>query len=402
MISIAKFAGWRTAALLFFLALLSVGPTPADLYAQTLLKQSDLVYQGAFRLPRGQWDNTAVYDGFSYGGSALAYNPANDSLFFVGHDHQQMVAEISIPAIVNSNQLSQLSIATVLQPFKDATEGKIASVDQGSIKVGGLMVYQGKLYVTAYSYYDADGSQRLSHFTRPLSLTTQDQVSGPFEVGALKAGFVSGYMSQIPKTWQTSLGGPALTGNCCIPIISRTSWGPSAFAFNPVDLGKANPVRATPLVYYSQGHPTLGKWNQSGPQFNGTTEIRGTVFPEGTNSLLYFGRQGIGPFCYGTGSECSDPANDSKGNHAYPYVYQVWAYDAEHLKAVKNGQRNPWDIRPYAVWNFELPFQHSSRTLGGVAYDPATQRLFIVQYYAETFGQPMIHVWTVRAPNPKK
>lgn len=395
--SLTNCAG-RLMAALFFLAALIVGPTPAALHAQTLLKQSDLVYQGAFRLPGGKFGQSS----FDYGGSALAYNPANDSLFIVGHDHQQMVAEISIPPIVNSSQLSQLSTAKVLQPFTDATEGKMFTVDGGTIKIGGLMVYQGKLYVTAYSYYDGDGNQRLSHFSRPLTLSTKGQVSGPYEVGTLKAGFVSGYMTQIPKSWQASLGGPAITGNCCLSIISRTSWGPSAFAFNPVDLGKTNPVPNLPLVYYSQGHPTLGGWNQTGPRFNGTTEIRGLVFADSSQSLLYFGRHGTGPFCYG-GANCNDPTSSAQGNHAYPYVYQVWAYDADDLKAVKDGQKNPWDVLPYSVWNFELPFQHRSRILGGVAYDAATQRIFLVQSYAEAYGQPMIHVWKVggSAPNSK-
>ena len=364
----------------------------------SLLKQADLIYQGAFRLPRGK----AGKSSFDYGGSALAYNPANDSLFIVGHDHQQMVGEISIPSIVNSSQINHLSTAQVLQPFTEVTEGKMFTVDSGTIKIGGLMVYRGKLYITAYSYYDADGSQRLSHFSRPLTLSLKGQLSGPYEVGLLKAGFVSGYMTHIPREWQEHLGGPAITGNCCIAIVTRTSYGPSAFAFDPVDLGVKKPAPATPLVYYNSAHTTLGGWNQTGPQFNGTTQIRAVVFPEGTNSVLYFGRHGTGRLCYGAGADCNDPVNSAQGTHAYPYVYQVWAYDAEELKAAKNGRKNPWDVVPYAVWNFKLPFQPANRVLGGAAYDPGTQRIFVVQYYAESFGQPMIHVWRVAGPAARK
>jgi hypothetical protein len=331
----------------------------------------------------------------------LAYNPGNDSLFIVGHDHQQMVGEISIPQVINSRELRQLSTARVLQPFTDATEGKMFTVDKGTIKIGGLMVYQDKLYITAYSYYDADRNQQLSHFSRPLTLSIKGQVSGPYEVGVLKAGFVSGYMTHIPREWQDHLGGPAITGNCCIAIVSRTSFGPSAFAFDPADLGKKNPAPATPLVYYNSSHTTLGGWNQAGAKFNSTAQIRGLVFPEGTNSLLYFGRIGKGSFCYGTGATCKDPVSSAQGTHAYPYAYQVWAYDAYDLEKVKNGQKNPWDIVPYDVWNFELPFQHPGRYLGGVAYDPATQRIFLAQSNAEPSGMPMIHVFTVGTATPR-
>ena len=47
-----------------------------------LLGESDLTYLGAFRLPSGNFGASS----FEYGGTALAYNPANNSLFIVGHD----------------------------------------------------------------------------------------------------------------------------------------------------------------------------------------------------------------------------------------------------------------------------------------------------------------------------
>ncbi|OGO25646.1 MAG: hypothetical protein A2W33_09375 [Chloroflexi bacterium RBG_16_52_11] len=193
-------------------------------------------------------------------------------------------------------------------------------------------------------------------------------------------------------------------------IIGRTSWGPSAFAMNPTDLGVTNPVPVTPLLYYNGDHPTLGPWGGTSAFFNGSTAIHGAVFPEGTRSILYFGRHGIGPWCYGTGTDnqslhgqpapggttyCYDPTDSSKGNHAYPYVYQVWAYDVNDFIAVKNAQKNPWDVMP-TVWTFEVPIQ-SSRA-GGVAYDPSTQRIYLVAPRAEYPGAyPVIHVFQVQA-----
>src|SRR2546426_8932804 len=72
-------------------------------YAQTtgslpLVQLSNLVYQGAFRVPQGSTDQTF----FFYGGTVPAYNPAKNSLFMVGHNWYQRSAEISIPIIINS------------------------------------------------------------------------------------------------------------------------------------------------------------------------------------------------------------------------------------------------------------------------------------------------------------
>ena len=86
-----------------------------------LVYQGDLQYLGAFRVPDGQF-GTSVFD---YGGTGLAFNAARNSLFIVGHDWTQAVAEIAIPqSIVNSNRLTDLATAPVLQPFVDVL-GKV-------------------------------------------------------------------------------------------------------------------------------------------------------------------------------------------------------------------------------------------------------------------------------------
>ena len=378
-------------------------------YAQTtgslpLVQLSNLVYQGAFRIPQGPTDQTS----FRYGGTALGYNPANNSLFMVGHDWYQRGAEISIPPIINSTNINSLNTATLLQQFADATEGKLSQInpsDPNPKKVGGQLVYGGKLYLTGYSYYDGSGSQTFSHFVSGTNLSVSNDAQGPYQIGNW-AGIVSGYMTNIPPEWQPLFGGPALTGNCCLSIISRTSLGPAASVFNPSDVGVKNPVPATPVVYYDINHPTLGACDTSYAQyFNCSTQIRGLVFPGGTRSVLFWGSQGTGAWCYGTGGssggDCYDPANSYKGGHAYPYVYQVWAYDANDLLAVKKGQKNPWDIRPYAVWNYNLPFENPSdlHDVGGAAYDPATQKIYVSQM-CEDGCNPIIHVFKVSVGTP--
>jgi len=208
------------------------------------------------------------------------------------------------------------------------------------------------------------------------------------------------------------LGGPALTGQCCLAIVGRTSSGPAVFVFNPTDLGAKNPIPASPLVYYPLNHP-LADWGSTNPYYNGTTAIKGVVFPQGTRSILFFGRHGIGTFCYGPGTSdptqagkpadggvdtyCYDPQDGSKGTHAYPYVSQVWSYDVSDLLKVKNGQMQPWSVKPYAVWSLNVPI--AGANIGGAAYDPQTGRIFVSQECTDIVGLdclPVIHVFTVK------
>ena len=75
----------------------------------------------------------------------------------------------------------------------------------------------------------------------------------------------------------------------------------------------------------------------------------------------------------------------------------MWAYDAHDLAAVHAGQMNPWDVKPYAVWSLTLPAPSSAHRLGGVAYDPATGRLFISQQFVDgdSGDYPVVHVYKV-------
>lgn len=359
-----------------------------------LVQSTDLSYEGAFRLPAAINDENT----FEYGGTALAYNPAHNSLLLVGHDWYQRGAEVTIPTVTKSSTLSGLARASFRQPFTDVLEGRIDRIGDGNQKIGGFLVSGDALITSAYLYYDGNGDQVLSHFRSGVDLSRTGDVRGPYQVASPRAGFVSGYMTPIPAEWQAALGGSALTGQCCLSIISRTSFGPAVSVFNPADVGSKNPVPSTAVLGYPEGHTTLGEWDTQNPYFNGTTEIKGVVFPAGTRSVLFFGRHGLGPFCYGTGGatggDCVDPSGSSKGSHAYPYAFQIWAYDVLDLLAVKYGQKQPWDVRPYQTWTFELPFAHLTRQLGGAAYDPATKRLYLSASYGDG-SQPLIHVFSL-------
>ncbi|MEO8680094.1 MAG: hypothetical protein ABI665_13665 [Vicinamibacterales bacterium] len=369
-------------------------------------------YLGGFRLPAESVNG----DSFSIGGRPVAFSAATNSLFIGSRAGR--VAEVTIPNPVNSADVNALPFASFLQPFSDPTEGHLSQVSPDGVAIDGLMVYGNRLYGTASIYYDANNTQRLSHYSHSLQLN-QPSFSGWSQVwDAGKSGFVSGLMALVPAAWQAKLGGAALTGQCCIPIVWRTSWGPAAFAFDPSQVGQAA-IGATPLLYYTGEHATLGNWDGSNPTYGATIQIGGMAVIAGTRTALYLGRNGLGPNCYGNGTSdrsldglmgpdgahwCYDPTSGDKGSHAYPYRYQIWAYDLNDLAAVKAGTRQPWEVVPYGVWPFDLPTPEPSVKLGGVGYDAERQILYVSQMGADKDGysyRPVMHAIQIDvAPQP--
>jgi hypothetical protein len=345
-----------------------------------LIQKESLVYEGMFTLPPEQVNNSR----FGFGGNAIAFNRERKTLFLMGHERLHKAAEITIPEL--SPSLATAKRATILQPFHDPTDGKYLMVASNAYAlIGGMLPWGDRLITTVYNDYDATLSQKASHFVSGRDLSVPTDTLGPFEVGKLKAGYVSGYMGVVPLAWREAFGGPALTGNCCISIIGRTSYGPAVSAFNPDDLGTEKQIPATALLYYPGDRP-LRKYSGEGSAnefFNAKTRVTGVVFPEGTRSVLFFGTHSLGQAKYGSGGYGS----------TLPDVYYVWAYDALELGAVKSGEKKPWEPLPYAVWELVFPVESASKEIKGAAYDPATSRIFLTQSRGEN---PIVHVYKVQ------
>jgi hypothetical protein len=369
-------------------------PLPVgELAKLPLLKKEHLQYVGGFRLPGGMHGASS----FDYGGTALAYNPVNDSLFLVGHDWHQAIGEVSIPEkLVNSKSAKDLPVATCLQSLTDVRSRIPNNKLKGATKVGGLLVADGKLIGSLYVFYDTD-FVKPSHFDLGSPDLSKASVRGLFEVGSQGAGVVAGYMAPIPGEWRSALGAPYLTGQATVPIVGRTSSGPAAFGFDPAKLGSGK-TPATPYVYYPLSKP-LGKMEAKNALFNGTSSIRGVAFLPGTRSVLFFGSHGTGEITYGEGDAANDKARPEKTYHSRngEYQYQVWAYDANDFVAAKAKKKQPWQVKPYGVWKLDFPISGGRTYIGGVTIDPNTDRLYVSQMQADEWGLPLIHAFEIKA-----
>ena len=349
-----------------------------------LLGQADFELLGSFRVPQGQNAQST----FAYGGTAPAFNPANNSLFVVGHDHHQAIAEISIPTLVSSSNKNDLNTASFIQPFQDIQSQVPNWTLNSAAKIGGLEVVDGTLVGTFYEYYDGDYSGADSHFQLSSTDLSTASVTGLQSVGNQGGGNVGGYMTPIPLEWQDELGATHLTGQSALAIVGRTSAGPAVSGFDPNNLASGN----TPAINYLRypiSNP-LRPVETTNPFFNLTTEITGVVFPENSSSVIFIGSHGTGEYCYGDPEECNDPARGGKGTHSRggEYEYQAWAYDVNDFIAVKNGLKQSWEIQPYDVWTFDLPIDEASKRIGGVSYDSATGQLYVAQQNADFTGAP--------------
>lgn len=498
-----------------------------------LLQSTNFTYMGAFYIPAGCGN-------FFQGGNGLAYRTAAEggpslyiSSLYDGSstNDDNFVAEIGIPALVITGDTSPTGVtglnpATCIQTAQSITNGHMEQINNqpDHYVPGGLMVYNGRLFSTNYVYYDGGYTVQKSHFVHSKTLSNNTGAGGPYQVGTLDApsgasgwltgnhpaGLVAGGMVPIPTAWQSSLGGPALTGTWGIGIIGRSSDGPCASVFDPDQLGVTTPVVATPVVCYPHGP---GHWletystGQLNTYYNLATQTNSgqMAFPTGYDSLLFFGSFASGDWWYGYGSSTAygtfstvddaiasgsnastdstgqwvtfpgvnlsgldlntyrvrldsqttpniwtdlshpgvtdilaidaanfkvqvknaftpnltsqayhlgklkgvDQTDQNQGPHGPPYKLYVYAYNANDLLAVKNGIRQPWDILPYAVWNWSLPYQNASpanvaeagvntnRPLG-VAYDSSAQRIYIAQFMGDYRSYyPVIHVFDI-------
>lgn len=387
----------------------------AEAATQPRIESKHLQYLGAFALPSGTFGDSR----FGYSGRAVTayHDPSSGkrTLFLEGHAwNPGTVAQVEIPVnLVESENYSDLPKATVLQNFNDITDGKGDTTGQSDyLAIFGMLPYNNRLIVAATSWYDASCSQHASHGVSGLDLSQPNDFTGFNTIeAAADTRSLGGYMTLIPQEWQSLFGGPALTGNAALSIISCISSGPAATVFNPDHVGSQSPVNGSTIVYYPLSNYLVSGGVSTENSFAYGSSVKGIAFPEGSRSVLFFGIQSLADgYCYGPGTNdpdlhkvpteggtwCYDLCGHSKGGHGYPYTHYVWAYDANALLEVKDGAKQPWEVQPYAVWRLYEMDSGNCAGMRGAGYDPMTRRLYITQDYGE---QPRVDVYTILNPS---
>jgi hypothetical protein len=420
----------------------TAGPLP-KVYSHSL------TYVGGFRVPYKCFVGSTEHLGF--GGGSIAFSPTGNfgagSLFIA--NRALKVAEITIPEPLVRTTASALNEASCLQDFVEPTEGVKAQA--GDAHPTGMAVVDGKLWINNGIYYDAGATQILSAMSRPLNLSTTGQVKGLYGLTSSWSEFQPSMATQsiaeISSDWTTAMGGNLFVSKFNRPIITSQSYGPNAIVTKTDTLiGPAQsryPAEATPLFYpgsHSLSGDNGGVLGQVYTTFSQAHDSGSLVQPKGTSSLLVFQVAGAtrgtsnGGYGFGYGCGCATPvaagsptcggqtcphengwfydperpfSAGSFATHGYPYVYQVVAYDMNDLVAVNNGEKLPWEPRPYdgGVWEFTFPISAAGAPVPGrtllsnATYDSAANRIYIAQVdCCDWYGldlKPIIHVFQV-------
>lgn len=350
-----------------------------------------LTYVGAWRFP--QTTNGASAQGYNFGPTGLAYDTSSNT-FFAG-DSFNHLAEISNPTPL-TGAVSGLNTATYVQNFADAFDGSLTSEgpydpNEPTIQQGVYVQDATHIVVTAVRNYDgglSGGNQREGHYRRPRNLSTAGTGLWHTVAGDHQQGLVAGFMAPYS-------GGMALTGNCCLSVITRTSYGPSAWVFDP---SSDTNTGATPLVYYPDAHRTLGEWSSQNTYYGAVTQANHMVVID--DKLVFIGVNGRGPYCYGfpthdkalAGTQvpgfepeiyCYDMHVTDKGQLNSEYYYQIWSYTLSDLAT-----GSPWDHIP-TIQDLVTPYTPGTNRLykiGGIAYNPATRLLYVAQREIDLIG----------------
>lgn len=349
---------------------------------QKLLTITDLQFSGAFELPQGDSGESTA----EFADGVIEVN--GDSMFFVGHGHDDAIAEYAVPTVSEMSAASNLLTAGIpKQPFAKVlgrvAGGNIDELDQ----IVGLEAYKGRLIGNGIEYYDAPADNKQSTFVvEDSGNLSHSPVDGFYTLrGRARA---AGWLSGVPDAWKKALGCTHVTGySSGGPIISRHSVGPSAYCINldnVIDGNRKRTVETAQMLGFRFDFPLQPDlFNESlrNKLWTHLSQARYGFIVPGTSTYATIGisgghEKGVGyKIDRGDGKQCGGYCPvDSTDMHNY-----YWLWDMRDLMRVKDGKLPANWVRPYEVGVFELPLQETSSTnfIGGGSYDDERGLLYL-------------------------
>jgi hypothetical protein len=413
-------------------------PNDPSSISSRLIRPGDLHYLGAFRLPSGSGPSSWEYSGY-----AMAFNPAGDrsgpddgfpgSLFVLGHDHHQMVAEITIPrpVVSRSDDLTRLDSATTLQPFADITGGRFGELE---VPRAGLAVLSPRGSQRTATLHFCWG-QHFQEFAPSHGFSSLDladpRPAGPWQLGSFAPYATNDYMFPIPEEWASLHTPGQLLATGRFRDGHWSGYGPALFAYDPFNGGSPPPAggridTVTPLLLYGTqpaGVPDIAATEAM--RMNGFAEADewsgGAWLTAGNRSaVVLIGTKATGRNWYGFSNGVEFPIDDGDPDLDYPEVppwphddrgwwsegieAQILFFDPDELAAVADGEAETWQPQPYATLAIDdrlfdpgFNFERDKRYLvGAAAFDRERGLLYVVERMVpQDSDRSLIHVWRV-------
>lgn len=389
-----------------------------------LIQPTDLVYQGAFRLPEGDGTDESSW---AWGGTATTYYPKGDSsgpndgypgsIYGTGHDQHQYVSEITIPKPVNSltKDLSELSTAETQQEFTDIRQELFGYLELPRVGLEYLPKQgsqtEDKLYYT-WGQHMQELDAGPSHGWFELDLSNPNR-AGPWRIKDQIKYNTTDYIFEIPSNWaaENTPGMRLATGR--FRDGGQGAQGPVIITYGPWNDGNPPAEGAalsnTPLLLYSSvyddpvGEHAMNDYHHSDEWSGGAWLTK-----DNKAAVIFIGIKGQGDCWYGFYDGTVWPEEPpfppegpgERGWWSDNFTAQILFYDPADLASVAKGEMEPYEPQPYATLNIDKYLYNRPvneiRQFGSVCCDREQGILYAFEYRGDSENdRPLVHVWKI-------
>ncbi len=394
---------------------------------KNLIQPTDLVYQGAFRLP-AITDQGSEKKSWSWGGTAMTLYPKGDpggpsdgypgSIFGTGHEQYQFISEVNIPipVISNSKDLSELNTAETLQEFTDIRVGLFGELELPCVGIE-YLPKQGeqtkdKLYYT-WGQHMQELDRGPSHGWFDLDLSNPNR-AGPWSIqGQIKYN-TTDYLFEIPSNWAVENTPGFRLGTGRFRDGGQGAQGPALIVYGPWNQGNP-PASGTelsnrPLILYSsvyddpEGVHAMKDYHHSDEWSGGAWLTK-----DDKAAVIFVGIKGQGKCWYGFYDGTVWPEEPpyppegpgQRGWWSDSFTAQIIFYNPSDLAKVARGELEPYEPQPYATLNiddylFNRP-TNEIQPFGAVSFDREHGILYAFEFRGDSeIDNPLVHVWKIK------